>query len=625
MTGFIFGGDTGLSYEALQRRRDIANEMMKQRGTPRTVGQGINSFAGSIAGALMNKKLDKREQELRASADDMFNSVFGGSEAATGGVGYEGPGAIGGGYSEPMRPVTQEGDIGADTMAVLGKPTDKPVSADVIREGLVKRGLPGHVADAFVMNFKDESGLNPGINERNPIVPGSRGGFGLAQWTGPRRKQLEQFARETGRPISSVDTQLDFLMQELSGSEKKAAQDILSAQDAPTAAAAIVNRFLRPSEQYRAQRSAKYMGGAPTQVQTAQASSGPSVQQIAAALGNPIIQQDPGKVAVLNALMQQKMQANDPLRQLQIQKGNLEIQQMQNPERKIIKGADGRNYYLDTGEPVFPGVSAPVDQPTSVEEYNFAREQGFEGTYEDWITAKAQAGASRVTVGGSSPGIGKLSTDYGYVLDPQTGEPVIDPETGLPQAAAVPGSPAAREIAETKGKEEEKDRQQRIKMGTTLTNLQMNIDEVEDGGIPVTGPLGAAAGLVPGTAASDWRVRNQQITTEGALAEIQNMRDNSPTGGAVGQLTDSEREAIALAATGLSSAQSKSEYIRAAKNYRKVMLDTAFGEGNWRLSGNGEIILSNGGSENEETGGISTEDYSTLSDEELLRRLQGDQ
>ena len=37
-----------------------------------------------------------------------------------------------------------------------------------------------HVADGFVMNFKDESGLNPGINEQNPIVPGSRGGFGLA-------------------------------------------------------------------------------------------------------------------------------------------------------------------------------------------------------------------------------------------------------------------------------------------------------------------------------------------------------------------------------------------------------------------------------------------------------------
>ncbi len=49
---------------------------------------------------------------------------------------------------------------------------------------------------AFVMNFKDESGLDPGINEANPIVPGSRGGYGLYQLTGPRRKAYEAFAQQ---------------------------------------------------------------------------------------------------------------------------------------------------------------------------------------------------------------------------------------------------------------------------------------------------------------------------------------------------------------------------------------------------------------------------------------------
>ena len=86
-----------------------------------------------------------------------------------------------------------------------------------------------------------------------------------------------------------------------------------------------------------------------------------------------------------------------------------------------------------------------------------------------------------------------------------------------------------------------------------------------------------------------------QITTAAALAEVQNMRDNSPTGGAVGQLTDSEREAIGLAATSLANSSSEGEYLRAAKLYRKVMIDTAFGEGTREIDSSGNVLLSAGG------------------------------
>lgn len=102
--------------------------------------------------------------------------------------------------------------------------TAMPAGADAIRTGLIQRGIPEPVADGFLMNFKDESGLNPSINEAKPLVPGSRGGFGLAQWTGPRRVALEQFAHQSGRPVDDVNTQLDFLVSELKGPEAAAAQ-----------------------------------------------------------------------------------------------------------------------------------------------------------------------------------------------------------------------------------------------------------------------------------------------------------------------------------------------------------------------------------------------------------------
>lgn len=132
-------------------------------------------------------------------------------------------------------------------------------TAAELRDGLIQRGLPAHVAEGFVMNFQDESGLNPGINEAAPIVPGSRGGYGLYQLTGPRRTAYEQYVSQRGDSPDSVDAQLDFLMEELRGSESRAAERILATSTSGEAAAAILNDFLRPAEEHRARREASYL------------------------------------------------------------------------------------------------------------------------------------------------------------------------------------------------------------------------------------------------------------------------------------------------------------------------------------------------------------------------------
>jgi hypothetical protein len=132
-----------------------------------------------------------------------------------------------------------------------------------VRQELIERGLPEHVADGFVLNFQDESGLDPGINEAAPTVPGSRGGFGLAQWTGPRRNALEQFAAATGRDVADPEVQFDFLMEELRGPEREAFSRIMSTDDPGSAAAAIVQHFERPAQQYLDSRLASYSGQAP--------------------------------------------------------------------------------------------------------------------------------------------------------------------------------------------------------------------------------------------------------------------------------------------------------------------------------------------------------------------------
>lgn len=119
-------------------------------------------------------------------------------------------------------------------------------SAAEIFAGLVARGVPAHVAQGIVPNMQAESGLDTGINELAPTVPGSRGGYGLNQWTGPRRVQYEQFAAAQGKDPSDLNTQLDFTVWELHNTEKAAGDAILSAPDARTAARLYETKFLRP-------------------------------------------------------------------------------------------------------------------------------------------------------------------------------------------------------------------------------------------------------------------------------------------------------------------------------------------------------------------------------------------
>lgn len=130
---------------------------------------------------------------------------------------------------------------------------------------LVQRGVPAHVAQGMVANMIAESNLQPGINEAAPVVPGSRGGYGLNQWTGPRRRQFEAFAQEQGRPLDDPGVQLDFTLWELTNTEKRAGDAIMKAPDAVTAARLYSDLFLRPGVPHMERRlsEAERLAGMP--------------------------------------------------------------------------------------------------------------------------------------------------------------------------------------------------------------------------------------------------------------------------------------------------------------------------------------------------------------------------
>jgi hypothetical protein len=88
-----------------------------------------------------------------------------------------------------------------------------------VGHGLMKDlGLTAAQAGGIVANLGAESQIKA-INEKSPMIPGSRGGFGWAQWTGSRRREFEAWSAQQGLNPSSPEANYGFLLHELQSSK----------------------------------------------------------------------------------------------------------------------------------------------------------------------------------------------------------------------------------------------------------------------------------------------------------------------------------------------------------------------------------------------------------------------
>ena len=114
-------------------------------------------------------------------------------------------------------------------------------------------------AAAMVGNLMHESGGFESLQEIKPLIPGSRGGYGYAQWTGPRRRTFEKYAKQNGLDPSSYEANYGFLVHELrndpyeSSRFRKFQRDYRNA-DTDTAAKAFSDAYLRPGIEHLASR-----------------------------------------------------------------------------------------------------------------------------------------------------------------------------------------------------------------------------------------------------------------------------------------------------------------------------------------------------------------------------------
>lgn len=101
-------------------------------------------------------------------------------------------------------------------------------------------------AAAVFGNAGQESGGFKSLQELKPLVPGSRGGFGIMQWTGPRRREFEAYCKKTGKNPVDMQTNYDFLFVELKGPEGKVLPKLRAAKTLDQKTEVFMATFLRP-------------------------------------------------------------------------------------------------------------------------------------------------------------------------------------------------------------------------------------------------------------------------------------------------------------------------------------------------------------------------------------------
>jgi len=489
-------------------------------------------------------------------------------------------------------------------------------TAQEIIAGLTQRGLPLHVAQGIAGNMFAESGYDTGVNEAAPIVPGSRGGFGLNQWTGPRRRAIEAEAQRRGVPVSDLGFQLDYTMHELQGPERGAYGALMETSSPTEAARVYSERFLRPGIPHMDRRvgeaarlaGIEYTPGA-NDMATRSNQQPMANQGISAAVGGQQEQRQGGIRGLLDMFRggQQQggqerpsMWANAPFglddedRRARLAMA-LEGMTL-NPNQQMIESlgrgitdrreaaqqAQGRNATAewlrsqgrdDLAELVTAGglpgtqamnlaasdaqrqASAGAPRPLEIREVGSAIYGIDPISGEARILAEGRAGfrAANPDEIEQYGTMGQVDTESGrfYPVDPPAGMSFTVSPDGTVQLTQGPQAEADAMAAE------QADRQRSNQAGVVVEDIDRAIDIVQNAEMPATGAVGALMSNVPGTSARDLNALLDTIGANIAFDTLAAMRAASPTGGALGAI--SERELALLQATRGSIAQSQTQ------------------------------------------------------------------
>lgn len=185
---------------------------------------------------------------------------------------------------------------------------------------------------------------------------------------------------------------------------------------------------------------------------------------------------------------------------------------------------------------------------------------------------------------------GQADTEYGnpppemvWAKD-ANGNVITEPVPGVPgavQPVAVPvkGGKIYREEKAAEEQKKSKDENSKKFSNLVIQDIDRTIDLIDNSPVPVTG-LGSLAKAVPGTPAHGAARLLDGIKPNIAFGRLQQMRDESKTGGALGAINQQELTYLTSIYGSLEQSQNKDQLVFNLKRLKNAMLDTIHGPGN---------------------------------------------
>lgn len=339
----------------------------------------------------------------------------------------------------------------------------------------------------------------------------------------PAAQAIEQAAPSSGYVDPMVSVQPNAMAPELPAPVEVAARPVASA---PVATApqqsspppAVLAQALRVMADPRANENTKAVAQALIQRQQAQEQA-----------------QQEQSVWMQRQQYAQQQQQNDPMRQLQMQEAQLKIAAMQDPNENVpdaVKSLDLRAQRAGL-------------QPGSPEYNNFFVTQG--------VKPPANVGA---------PPAG-YQIKYDASGNPASMEP-------------IPGSPAALE-AEARTKMMGNQQSNKSTSSDVITNAaRLAREAAQAPGLPATGMIGGVLSGLPETNAAELRRQVGVLTSNATVENLNAMRAASPTGGALGSVT--EKEGAMLAAKSGALDPNSPNFSRDLEDYERTLLRVVHGQ-----------------------------------------------
>jgi len=213
----------------------------------------VTFYFGSSVGSKEKDQLITSGQLVPSGGGASGGGGSGGSPPAYGQGPIPNPpfGPIGGPVAPPENPQSPPAKGGRLPPANGPFALFRSKAPNIIRQLMSDFSLTDFQAAGVVGNLGHESSGFRKLQEIRPLIAGSRGGWGWAQWTGDRRDKFEKWATSQGYNFSSDEANYGFLRLELNGQEGAGVIPSLhAARDLSSSTEVFMRKFERPSARY---------------------------------------------------------------------------------------------------------------------------------------------------------------------------------------------------------------------------------------------------------------------------------------------------------------------------------------------------------------------------------------